>query len=325
MKTRSLILTGLAVASIQATSAAQIVFLESGTEQDTAAPYGHGGSNSTVDGQDSFIGGGYYNSTFDDYCVVGGGDGNTAGTDDAIVSTAWYATVIGGQSNSSAGLWSVVGGGFNSEVTGALSVVAGGRENTVSGDYSVVLGGYSNDISGNYSVAAGRNCTSSGNYSFVAGRDGTDGGFSNTFVWAGGTGNRNSAGEDTFNVWAANGIYFNGSVVHSSDRNMKEDFTRVNALQVLDKVAALPITTWRFKTESEDIQHVGPVSQDFHEAFGYNGADDRHIAATDADGVSMVAIQGMYQKLIAQQITTRSATGHARTIEARLQALENQR
>ena len=41
-----------------------------------------------------------------------------------------------------------------------------------------------------------------------------------------------------------------------------------------------------------DIRHIGPVAQDFHAAFGV-GADDKHIAAIDRDGVALAAIQAL--------------------------------
>jgi len=39
------------------------------------------------------------------------------------------------------------------------------------------------------------------------------------------------------------------------------------------------------------------MAQDFHAAFGLNGADDKHIATVDEDGVALAAIQGLNEKL----------------------------
>jgi len=64
---------------------------------------------------------------------------------------------------------------------------------------------------------------------------------------------------------------------------------------VLEKVIALPITEWRFK-EDPEAQHLGPMAQDFHAAFGL-GADDKHIATVDEGGVALAAIQGLNQEL----------------------------
>jgi hypothetical protein len=84
-----------------------------------------------------------------------------------------------------------------------------------------------------------------------------------------------------------------------SDRNAKENFAAVDPQEVLQQVAALPISRWTFKTEA-GVKHVGPMAQDFHAAFGV-GADDKHIATVDADGVALAAIQGLNQKLEEQR------------------------
>jgi hypothetical protein len=81
----------------------------------------------------------------------------------------------------------------------------------------------------------------------------------------------------------------------SSDRNLKENFTAVSPREVLDKVAALPISRWNFKGDTA-APHIGPMAQDFHAAFAL-GTDDKHIATVDADGVALAAIQGLNQKL----------------------------
>jgi hypothetical protein len=80
-----------------------------------------------------------------------------------------------------------------------------------------------------------------------------------------------------------------------SDRNLKENFAPVSPREVLDKVAALPISRWNFIGDAA-TPHVGPMAQDFHAAFGL-GTDDKHIATVDADGVALAAIQGLNQKV----------------------------
>jgi hypothetical protein len=81
----------------------------------------------------------------------------------------------------------------------------------------------------------------------------------------------------------------------TSDRNAKEQFKPVNPREVLNKVTSLPITEWQYKSQG-DARHIGPMAQDFHEAFSL-GHDDKHITSVDADGVALAAIQGLNQKL----------------------------
>jgi hypothetical protein len=81
-----------------------------------------------------------------------------------------------------------------------------------------------------------------------------------------------------------------------SDRNVKEDFTAIIPTEVLAKVAAMPITQWKYKVEPSGIKHIGPVAQDFHSAFGL-GDSDKAIGSVDESGVALAAIQGLNQKL----------------------------
>ncbi len=83
--------------------------------------------------------------------------------------------------------------------------------------------------------------------------------------------------------------------VSTSDRNAKENFKPVSPRDVLDKVAALPITTWNFK-DMNDGRHMGPMAQDFYAAFGLGGGNTT-ITGVDPDGVALAAIQGLNQKL----------------------------
>ncbi len=85
------------------------------------------------------------------------------------------------------------------------------------------------------------------------------------------------------------GVWTNGS-----DRNSKQSFENIDKLDILHRVADLPVTRWQYKGESERVHHIGPVAQDFYAAFG-TGADERYIGTIDADGVALAAIQGLYE------------------------------
>ncbi|MCI0536554.1 MAG: hypothetical protein L0Z50_15145, partial [Verrucomicrobiales bacterium] len=95
-----------------------------------------------------------------------------------------------------------------------------------------------------------------------------------------------------------------------SDRNRKTGFASVEPRAVLEKVSALPLTTWCY-TNALGIPHLGPVAQDFHAAFGL-GADDKHIDAVDADGVALAAIQGLNHKLEQERASREREVGELR-------------
>jgi hypothetical protein len=107
----------------------------------------------------------------------------------------------------------------------------------------------------------------------------------------------NSVGIGTTNpatMLDVNGTITCVSLAQTSDREAKEHFAPVDTREVLTKVAALPITTWNFKGDAP--RHLGPMAQDFFFAFNV-GPDERHIAATDINGVALAAIQGLNEKL----------------------------
>ena len=101
-----------------------------------------------------------------------------------------------------------------------------------------------------------------------------------------------------------------------SDRDLKRGFASVNERDVLDRLTKLPISTWSYKTESTQVQHLGPMAQDFKAAFGL-GESDKTILQVDADGVAFAAIQALYARLVDLE-----SSNHA--LLQRLQELESE-
>lgn len=86
-----------------------------------------------------------------------------------------------------------------------------------------------------------------------------------------------------------------GTWTNASSRSFKEGFGAVDTVDVLNRLLALPITTWEYIGSAEGL-HLGPVAEDFKAAFGLAG-DGQSIATVDADGVALAAIQGLNAKL----------------------------
>ncbi len=72
----------------------------------------------------------------------------------------------------------------------------------------------------------------------------------------------------------------------------------INGHELLERLAALPVATWRYHWESPDVRHLGPMSQDFRAAFGL-GHDERRIDMVDANGVLTVALQALVRRIAA--------------------------
>jgi hypothetical protein len=131
--------------------------------------------------------------------------------------------------------------------------------------------------------------------------------------------------EVTNTVFADQG-QFTGEVrasafVPSSDRNAKDQFRFVNAREILSRLAAIPIQTWKFKQDSTRTPHIGPMAQDFYAAFQV-GSDDKHIATVDADGVAFAAIQGLNEIVQEQNSELTAKTERIDGLEKRLIEIE---
>ncbi len=80
-----------------------------------------------------------------------------------------------------------------------------------------------------------------------------------------------------------------------SDREAKADFQSVEPRAILAKLAAMPVSSWKYKHDSSR-RYIGPSAQDFMAAFGL-GHNERGINTLDADGVTFAAIQGLVEEL----------------------------
>ncbi|MFO1313638.1 MAG: tail fiber domain-containing protein [Burkholderiales bacterium] len=294
-----------------------------------------GGFNNTASGLHATAGGGAQNIASGLHATVGGGDTNAASGERATVgggrgnTASWdYATVGGGLGNTASGGDSSVGGGYNNTASGGGSSVIGGRFNTASGPYSSVIGGWNNTASGYAAIAGGYGAQADLSRCFVFGgwSNGTTGanclgtsnvvrfmvdhGFSVDYQSArpDGGGTRwvyigdmpvLPGGSYTIQAWNGAVLTDGGSWTNVSDRARKEGFRAIDPQEVLASVVGLPVTRWRYRTEPEGVEHIGPTAQDFYAAFGL-GQSDTTIGTVDSEGVALAAIQGLNAKLEAR-------------------------
>jgi hypothetical protein len=109
-----------------------------------------------------------------------------------------------------------------------------------------------------------------------------------------------------------------------SDRALKCAIEPVNPRQVLDQLAELPISRWRYRTDPDGVRHMGPMAQDFKQAFGL-GDTDRAYHPIDAHGVAFAAIQALKEITVQQQRRIDRLEGEKQSLERRLRALERRR
>jgi hypothetical protein len=301
-------------------------------------------AGTTSDAHYATVSGGYYNRATIQYGTIGGGYGNQASGDYAtiaggsgITASGQYVAVGGGIAHTVSGSWSTVGGGNNNTVAGSWATIGGGYNNSAGANYAVVGGGTGNSASQTYAtVPGGNNNNAAGSYSFAAGNR-AKANHSGAFVWGDNTtADVASSGNNQFIARAVGGVTFytntglttgatlaagSGSWASVSDRQVKANFTPVDGHSVLDKVVALPLSTWNYQSQDAGIRHIGPMAQDFKAAFGV-GEDDKHISMVDADGVALAAIQGLYNLVQEKDKQLSAQQKQIDDLNARLAALE---
>ncbi len=107
-----------------------------------------------------------------------------------------------------------------------------------------------------------------------------------------------------------------------SDSTKKRNRRNVDTKAILDKVNAMPIQQWSYKSQDPLIEHVGPMAQDFWREF-HVGHDLLTINTIDPSGIALAAIQELAKENaeLRQQLAEQSKAFEARmsTLESRFQ------
>ncbi|MBF9223012.1 tail fiber domain-containing protein [Hymenobacter ruricola] len=260
-------------------------------------------------------------------------NGGTASTwwDDA--NTGNYSAAFGYACRASGDYSLAAGYGTSAAQTSAFAY---GYECTASGAASVALGygAHTNARQGSF-VFADRSSTGlfrapvnhSANWRVTGGfRVVTDGSGTDSYAPArgvsilpsSGTGGPTDWGQfaSTTLIATSTGAYLSngGTWTNSSDRHKKHRFEAVSGEDVLRRLRQVPITRWSYKADAPSVRHLGPMAQDFRNAFGL-GADSVSIGTVDADGVALVGVQAL-------EARTRAQAAEITALRARLEALE---
>jgi hypothetical protein len=216
--------------------------------------------------------------------------------------------------------------GSGNEVKGAAGFSAGAG-NRVCDTYGVAFGNKAQsggplingrcdpdsfNITGLAAVAIGYNVTADKDHSTAMGKFASNNGFSGTFVWSDGSATasadtfRNTANNE-FAARATGGFRFRtnltgttgcnlpaGSGVFNctSSRYTKENFMMVSGEDVLSRLRKIQVSTWNYIDEGGKVRHMGPMAEDFYQAFTL-GTGNTSIGVQDLAGVSLAAVKAL--------------------------------
>lgn len=97
--------------------------------------------------------------------------------------------------------------------------------------------------------------------------------------------------------------------------------------QTLLNISRIPISSWNYKGhDKKKFRHYGPMAQDFHAAFGYDGVgaigDPTSINTGDAIGVLMAAVKALETRTKTQADRIEALQGANAELRARLETIE---
>lgn len=117
--------------------------------------------------------------------------------------------------------------------------------------------------------------------------------------------NLNTVGQQEVRFFQGGNVSILGTLTEGSSKSYKKGIKPIDSMSVLDKVSSLPIKEWTYKHEDDDVKHVGPMAEDFHEVFGL-GSSPKGIASLDSAGVALASIQALRAEKDAQIDALRS-------------------
>jgi hypothetical protein len=122
----------------------------------------------------------------------------------------------------------------------------------------------------------------------------------------------------------AGNIVATGSIFNASDKNLKENFKKVDYQEILNKINKLDITLWNYKKEDKSIRHIGPMAQDFYSIFKV-GVNNKTISALDAAAIAISGAKALSTKLEEKELKIKELKKEVerlKNIESRVIALE---
>lgn len=241
----------------------------------------------------------------DDFTFAGGNQ---------VTASGYGAFAFGDQVNVS----STVGVGFGSGVSvPGTAGFAAGASNRASGFASIALG-YTAKAGGQGSVSIGYRTTANNDYAVAIGYRASNNGHTGTMVmgdesvvdsvrnqadnefrarYNGGFRLRVSTAANGNTPGAGGNVGCDLTVsvpswTCASSRTLKHAYEDVDGEDVLRRLAAMPVTTWEMNGDSTRTRHMGPVAEDFYDAFGL-GIGRTAIGLGDIDGVAVAGVKAL--------------------------------
>lgn len=245
------------------------------------------------------------NNNIGNYSLVSGSESSAIGDNAIVFGRKCVASAQG-----ASGFGTCISMGDSCVTTGVRTVCMG-KGNYTTNTTAVAIGEGANGL-GNVTTAIGYHVTAQGNFSTAIGSYVNSGNKLGGFIWGDhSTSTFLTPSSNYMFVLRADGgvILFTdalqtmgvtlfsgaGSWSSISDSTKKRDLVLMNEDYVLQKIKSVPVYYWEYISQP-GVYHIGPMAQDFYEAF-LLGESEIYITSSDIDGVIMLAIIGVNERL----------------------------
>jgi len=109
----------------------------------------------------------------------------------------------------------------------------------------------------------------------------------------------------------------------ASSRTLKHNYLAIDGEDVLVRMRGVPITRWTMIADSTNVQHLGPVAEDFFDAFGL-GLGRTTIGLGDIDGVMFAGVKALEQRTRDLREALTGKTAELEEVKADLAALRKE-
>ncbi len=267
---------------------------------------------------------GYYTEAAASTSTAMGRETNATGNSSTAMG---YSTTASGTSSTAMGDGSIASGDYSTAM---------GRQTTSSGSSSTAMGIYST-ASGPGSIAGGYSAIASGDYSIAFGNYVSTYGYQGSCVigdfstytptYSNATHQMTMRFHGGYRLFSKNDLSTGVSLAASGtswsvicDRNKKENFREIDGESVLARIRALPITEWNYKANDPSVRYIGPMAQDFWQAFRLGGTDSLSITTLAFDGVNMAAIQALEKRTADLKVALNEIEQLKSTVQSLVQA-----
>jgi hypothetical protein len=275
-------------------------------------------------------------ANMDDFTFAGGNQ---------VTASGYGAFAYGDQVTAS----STVGVGFGSGVT--VSGTAGfsaGASNVCSG-FACTAIGYTVRAGGQGSVALGYRTTANNDYAVALGYRASNNTHTGTMVMGdeSTTDSVRNQADNEFRIRYNGGIRLRVSTAANgntpgaggnvgcdltvavpswtcaSSRTLKENYEPVSGEDVLIRLRSVPITTWNMIGGDAEVRHLGPVAEDFYQAFPL-GLGPTTIGMGDIDGVNLAAAKALEARTVDLQTQLNARTTQVLQLQGEVEGLRAQ-